>query len=158
MKKKIFGISLIILIVDIILKQLTMNNLEYSEEIMVVPNFFYVTYLRNTGGAFSILDNNIYFLIIIGMLALGGLIFYLLKKESFRKLEVISYGILIGGILGNFIDRIIYNGVIDYIGLIFGSYYFPVFNFADICIVVGIIILILDELVGEKYGIRSNKR
>lgn len=158
MKKKIFGISLIVLIVDIILKQLIMNSLEYCEEIILVPKFMYITYLKNTGGAFSILDNNIYFLIIIGMLALGGLIFYLLKKNSFRKLEVISYGILIGGILGNFIDRIIYNGVIDYIGLIFGTYYFPVFNFADICIVVGIIILILDELVGEKYGIRSNKR
>ena len=158
MKKKIFGISLIVLIVDIILKQLIMNSLEYCEEIILVPKFMYITYLKNTGGAFSILDNNIYFLIIIGMLALGGLIFYLLKKDNFRKLEVISYGILFGGILGNFIDRIIYGGVIDYIGLIFGSYYFPVFNFADICIVIGIIMLVIDELVGEKYGIRSSKR
>ena len=135
-----------------------MNGLEYCEEIILVPKFMYITYLKNTGGAFSILDNNIYFLIIIGMLALGGLIFYLLKKDNFRKLEVISYGILFGGILGNFIDRIIYGGVIDYIGLIFGSYYFPVFNFADICIVIGIIMLVIDELVGEKYGIRSSKR
>lgn len=135
-----------------------MNSLEYCEEIILVPKFMYITYLKNTGGAFSILDNNIYFLIIIGMLALGGLIFYLLKKDNFRKLEVISYGILFGGILGNFIDRIIYGGVIDYIGLIFGSYYFPVFNFADICIVIGIIMLVIDELVGEKYGIRSSKR
>lgn len=158
MKKKIFGISLIVLIVDIILKQLIMNSLEYCEEIILVPKFMYITYLKNTGGAFSILDNNIYFLIIIGMLALGGLIFYLLKKDNFRKLEVISYGILFGGILGNFIDRIIYGCVIDYIGLIFGSYYFPVFNFADICIVIGIIMLVIDELVGEKYGIRSSKR
>lgn len=158
MKKKIFGISLIVLVLDQLLKQIIINSLEYCEELIVIPKFLYITYLRNTGGAFSILSNNTYLLIIIGILCLGGLIFYLLKKDNLRKIEVISYGIIIGGILGNFIDRIVYHGVIDYIGLIFGSYYFPVFNLADICIVVGIIILILDELVGEKYGIRSSKR
>ena len=64
---------------------------------------------------------------------------------------------LTGGIIGNFIDRIVFSGVYDYIGLIFGSYYYPVFNLADSLIVVSIILLIILEIKGDKNG-RSNSR
>ena len=66
------------------------------------------------------------------------------------------YGVLVGGIIGNLIDRIIFNSVTDYIGLVFGTYYYPVFNFADIGIVLSIIVLIILEFRGEKNGNRSN--
>ena len=69
---------------------------------------------------------------------------------------MIAYSILIGGIIGNFIDRIVFSGVYDYIGLIFGSYYYPVFNLADIGIVIGIIMLIIVEIRGDKHGTSSN--
>ena len=69
---------------------------------------------------------------------------------------MIAYSILIGGIIGNFIDRIVFSGVYDYIGLIFGNYYYPVFNLADIGIVIGIIMLIIIEIRGDKHGTISN--
>ena len=68
---------------------------------------------------------------------------------------MLSFGLVIGGILGNFIDRLIYKGVIDYLGFIFGSYYFPIFNLADICIVIGTFILIIDTVRSDFCGNRS---
>lgn len=158
MKKKIIIISSIILLLDQILKQLVINQISYQQTINIIPNFFYLTYVKNTGGAWSILSGNTYLLLIIGLIAIGVLIYYLFKKENFSLLEVISFSLLIGGIIGNFLDRLIYQAVIDYIGFILGNYYFPVFNLADICIVIGTLILIIDTFRGEKNGNRSNTR
>lgn len=158
MKKKIFIISLISFILDRLLKSFIISFITYQESIYLINNFFYLTYVKNTGGAWSILSGNTFLLLIIGLIAIGILIYYLLKKEEFSIFEIISFGLLIGGILGNFIDRLIYKGVIDYIGLIFGKYYFPIFNLADICIVVGTFILIIDTVRSDFCGNRSNKR
>lgn len=87
-----------------------------------------------------------------------GILYYLYKKDSFSKLEIICFSFLIGGILGNIIDRLCYQAVIDYLGFIFGNYYFPIFNLADILIVCGGILFTINELRGEQNGIRSNKR
>ena len=70
-------------------------------------------------------------------------------------MELIAYSLLIGGIIGNFIDRIVFNGVYDYLGFIFGSYYFPVFNLADIGIVISVLILIVLEIKGDINANRS---
>ena len=93
--------------------------------------------------------------IIVGILALVFFGFYIHKKSEVSKLEVIYLGVIIGGVIGNLIDRIFYSGVIDYIGFIFGSYYFPVFNIADICIVLGAGLLFLDNIRSDKVEYRS---
>lgn len=151
-------ISLISFILDRILKLLIIFSISYQESINIIDNFFYLTYVKNTGGAWSILSGNTIILLIIGLLAIGILVYYILKKEEISFLEMLSFGLVIGGILGNFIDRLIYKGVIDYLGFIFGSYYFPIFNLADICIVIGTFILIIDTVRSDFYGNRSNKR
>lgn len=157
MEKKIIITSIILLIIDQVLKQLVLMNISYQETISIIPNFFYLTQVRNTGGAWSILSGNTIFLLILSFFVLVGIFYYLQKKETMPRLEEISYILLLGGILGNLIDRICYKGVIDYLGFIFGNYYFPVFNFADICIVCGVILLLIGNLVGDRNGIRSNK-
>ena len=119
----------------------------------IIPNFFYLTGVKNTGGAFSILESNSLLLAFIGILVVLGIIFYL--KDNVNNKNYLPYSLLLGGILGNIIDRIVFNAVYDYIGLIFFSYHYPVFNIADTLIVGGIIILILLEVWGEKDGTRS---
>ena len=99
--------------------------------------------MHNKGAAFSILSGNIIFLIVIGLLALIGIIYYVKKLDYLNNIDVIIYSLLIGGVLGNLIDRIVHGYVIDYISFNFGTYLFPVFNFADICIVISIIIIIV---------------
>ena len=79
----------------------------------------------------------------IGVAALVGLIIYIKKLEVIDDIDIFTYSLLMGGIVGNLIDRIVYGYVIDYLSFKFGSYYFPIFNFADICIVVSVIIMLL---------------
>lgn len=155
MKKKILIFSLIFIIIDQLIKFFIRTNINLGKELFIIPHFFYLTYAKNTGGAFSVLDNNVIFLILVGLFIFGFLLLYLFRKENISKLEGISYTLLIGGIIGNLIDRVFFNHVIDYIGLIFGSYYYPVFNFADIGIVISIIILVILEFKGGKDGNRS---
>lgn len=69
----------------------------------------------------------------------------------------IIYGILLGGIIGNLIDRIIYGYVIDYLNFNIFGYNFPVFNFADICIVISIFIIIIEILKGDKNAVQGSK-
>ena len=158
MKKKIFVISSIFIIIDQLIKLFVRKYLTFQVDNFIIPNFFYLTYSKNTGGAFSILENNSIVLAIIGIVFLFGIIYYILKKEELVNLEIIAYSFLIGGIIGNMLDRIIFGYVTDYIGLIFGSYYYPIFNFADIGIVISIIMLIYMEFRSDKNGIRSSKK
>ena len=104
MKKKIFIFSLIIIIIDFIIKLFALNNIT---NICVIPNFFYLTLAKNTGAAFSLLENQTIFFILIGVLVIFYIFNYLIK-DKMSTLEKISYIFLTGGIIGNLIDRIIY--------------------------------------------------
>ena len=83
------------------------------------------------------------FFIIIGILVIFYIFKYLIKEEI-TSLEKISYILLTGGIVGNLIDRIIYGYVVDYLRFIIFGYNFPIFNLADICITLGVILLIIN--------------
>lgn len=157
MKKKIFSLTFIVFFLDQLLKHIITSTFLLRETFYVIPNFFYITYVQNTGGAWSIFSSIPYFLVIINILFLGLFIGYIYKKENFPLLKIIYFGLILGGVLGNLVDRILLNGVIDYIGIQFGSYYYPIFNFADIAIVVGMVLIIIEILRGEKYENRSRK-
>ena len=155
LKKKIYLISTILLIVDQFVKHLVIANISYSVTIFLVPKFFYLTYVKNTGGAWSIFQDNFIFLLCISIAAIVFFFYYLFKKENYSIIEIIYLGLLFGGVLGNFIDRLCYHGVVDYLGFIFGSYYFPIFNIADISIVCGGILFLIDSFGGDKHGVTS---
>ena len=155
MKKKLLIVSCAFILLDQLVKLVIRSSIIVGKEIFIIPKFFYLTNVNNSGGAFSILSDNTYLLILVGIIAII-FIYYFLKNKALSTIEEVSYSLLIGGIIGNLIDRIIFSSVTDYIGLVFGSYYYPVFNIADIGIVVSIIVLIILEFRGEKHGIRSN--
>lgn len=149
--KKIIGISFICVLIDQIIKLIISINMNVADSINVLKNFFRITYLQNTGAAFSILSGNRIFLILITMIALLLIYFILIKDKRIKKIETICYGLLIGGIIGNLIDRVRIGYVIDYLDFNFWSYHYPVFNFADICIVVSAVILLIISLKEVKY-------
>lgn len=154
MKKRLLIISSIFIILDQLIKIIVRSNIILGKEKYIIPNFFYLTNVKNTGGAFSILSNNSIMLAVIGILAIC-FIYYFIKDKKMALIEEISYSLLIGGIIGNIIDRIVFNSVTDYIGLVFGKFYYPIFNLADIGIVVSIIILIILEFWSDKNGSSS---
>lgn len=132
--------SILCLIVDQFIKWCVTSSLSLAKSIHIIRNIFRITYVQNTGAAWSILSGNIYFLIGVGILSIVFLFF--LWKHKPTKLNSFIYGILLGGILGNLVDRIRVGYVIDYIDFNFGSYHYPIFNLADIFIVISILCII----------------
>lgn len=154
--KKIISISALIVLFDQLIK-LVVTTLGLHNKLSIIPNFFYITYVRNDGAAWSILSGNRILLITIGIIAIVVLYFLLIYKQELSNLKIIYYSILNGGIIGNLLDRIFRGYVIDYLDFKIFNYYFPVFNLADIMIVIGTFLVIIEVLRGDKNGrIKSN--
>ena len=158
MKKKLLILCTLFTLLDQIVKMIIKKTIKTGVEKNIISGFFYITNIKNGGGAFSILSNNTILLAFIGIICIIFFVTYVLKTEKISTIELLLYSMLIGGIIGNLIDRLFFHGVYDYLGFIFGSYYFPVFNLADIFIVVSIFTLLLMELCGDKYGIKGKKK
>ena len=148
-KEDIYKITCIVLMVDQIIKIIINNSLELYQVIKVIPNFFSIVFVKNTGAAFSILENNTLFLIIISVIVVIILDKYIKKEEHFTTLSIISLGLILGGVFGNLIDRIIHHGVIDYLSFSIFSYDFPIFNLADIAITTGVFIMLINILLDK---------
>lgn len=153
--KMILIISGIWLVIDQVIKIIINNNMKVFDSINIVPNFFRIYFVKNKGAAFSMFSGMNIILIVISIIAVIYTIRYIMKNEIINKIEIISIGIILGGVVGNLIDRIVYGNVIDYLSFKLFGYDFAVFNFADIGIVVGVIILLIHFLVGEKNGSKS---
>lgn len=155
--KKILPISLLLIVIDQIVKILVINKMALQQSIIVINNFFNITYVRNTGAAWSILSGNVLLLIMISVLALVAIYYYLIKDKDLNKIDIVSYSMLIGGIIGNLIDRIVHGYVIDYLDFKIFNYNFPIFNIADTLIVISIIIIGISLIVGEYREQNRNK-
>ena len=150
-REHVYKVVVIVFMLDQILKIIIKHTLNLYQEISIIPNFFSLCYVKNTGAAFSILEDATLLLIVISIIFIL-LIDKSIKKEeqNLNKLSIISLGMIIGGIFGNLIDRILYRSVIDYISFSFGKYHFPIFNIADIGITVGVFLLIIDMIRRKK--------
>jgi len=146
---------MIIFIVDQLVKLFISFSMALNTSITVFNNFFYISNVHNYGAAFSILYGNRIFLVIVSILTLVLVYHFLLKNKKFSWMDISIYSLLIGGILGNLFDRIMYGYVIDYLDFYIFSYNFPIFNIADICIVVSVGLIIIDTLRGGKGEISS---
>ena len=156
MKKKVYVLSLIFFLIDLISK-LIILKIENILPITVIKNFFYLNKVTNEGAAFSSFTGYQIVLILIAIVAL----IYIHKsvlKDIKTNLGAISISLLVGGILGNLFDRIVYNKVIDFLSFNIFGYMFPIFNIADTFICIGVLLLLIDYIRGEKNETRSNKK
>lgn len=158
MKKSEIRIILLVLFfcsIDLISKAIILKtgNVLYNK--IIIKNFFSIVLTKNTGAAFSFMTGYSWVFVIIAILVLIFFIKYYISKKDLNKLEIISYSLLIGGIIGNLIDRIINGFVVDFLSFKIFGYYFPVFNFADTFIVIGAIILIISTIRSDKNEVRS---
>ncbi len=136
-------IAAICLILDQLTKIMIMSTFRLYESIVIIPNFFNFTYIRNYGAAFGFLnDPNIdwqfWFFVLFTILAIV-MILILIKTSPYHKMLFISYAFILGGAIGNFIDRLLFRSVTDFLHFYIGSYHWPAFNIADIVIVLGTI-------------------
>ncbi len=145
----------VLLVAVVLLDQLSkwgiQSSIDLSESIEIIPNFFHITYVHNTGAAWSMLEGKMVFFYIITVLFLIGMVYFyrtLDKKDWISQIGVI---LMIAGALGNFIDRLFLQYVRDFLDFIILGYDFPIFNIADISLCVGVGCVLLSMFL-EYYG------
>lgn len=139
--KKIWGITGIIVLFDQIIKYLFTSFMTFGESIQLISQFFSFTLVKNTGVAFSLFSGSQIPIIVLSIVIFYLLFIWVLRQKKDRW-NILSFGLLFGGIIGNLMDRIFRKGVIDYLDFNLFGYDFPIFNLADIAVVIGACFLI----------------
>lgn len=149
------GIAALVIVLDQITKTLILGSFQYGDSHYVTP-FFNIVRAHNTGAAFSFLAGasgwQRWFFIGLG-LAAAVFIVWMLRSHGGQRLFAWALALILGGALGNVVDRMLHGYVVDFIQVHWGSrYFFPSFNVADSAISVGAAMLILDELLRVRRG------
>ncbi|WP_429970909.1 signal peptidase II [Fructilactobacillus sp. Tb1] len=139
-------ISISLLIVDQLVKLLTRMNLNLGQEVTFIPGVLSFTYLQNTGAAWSFMEGNSIFFVIVALFAIC-IFSYLLLKNQDNKIMSLGVILMLTGTLGNLFDRIFKGFVTDMIKIDFIN--FPIFNIADMSLTFGVIILLFSLLKEE---------
>ena len=143
-------LSVPLILLDQLTKGLIQKSIPYGGEIPIIPGFFSLVHVSNTGAAFSLLQGNNLFFIVLGASALAVVFFLLIRNQwetrPSRQLHwttKVSFALLAAGILGNLIDRLAKGSVVDFLHFYIREYAWPSFNVADscICIAAGLLIL-----------------
>jgi len=137
-----------IILLDQLTKQQIMQTMRLHESIPIIPNLFSLTYIRNPGAAFGLLagSSNAFRMVFFGLtsiFALGLLGTILLRMPEEDWMGRVSVAAILGGAIGNLIDRLRFGEVIDFLDVYVESYHWPAFNVADSAITVGVIALII---------------
>ena len=150
-------IAIVVLVsLDQFVKYLTVTHL-MLKPIVLIENIFELTYVENKGAAWSILENQIWFFILMTVIILALIAYAFYKKMIYTKLSQISLVLICAGAIGNLIDRITHGYVIDMFS--FKLINFPVFNVADICIVCGGILFVFYMMFQhDKYAEKAGKK
>jgi signal peptidase II len=134
--------ALLVLIGDQLTKLIVLHSFTPNETRVVIPHVLWWTYVQNTHGAFGLFGDSAPLLIVMAIVVLG--VFWVAFRDAARNslLVRIAFGAIVGGAIGNIVDRLHYHFVIDFIDL----HWWPVFNIADSCISVGVVVLVLASL------------
>ena len=133
-------IAAVIVLADQIIKFFVLSELKPIGTVKVIDGVFNLTYVENRGVAFGIFQDMRWVFVAVTCILLFLIIFYLFKKRPKGKLFYICAGMIIGGGVGNLIDRLVHGYVVDYLAV---SFFPPVCNFADYCITIGVFILVI---------------
>lgn len=149
----IVGAALAVL--DQIIKYFVSVYIQPVGSVSVIDNIFKITYVENRGVAFGMFSDMRWFFIILTSVLIISIIVFMFKKRPQSKMFYISSALIIGGGIGNLIDRIFYGYVIDYLSV---SFFPPVCNFADYCITVGTVLFLVYVLFFSNFSKSDKER
>ncbi len=142
LKKKIIVLTIILILLDQITKLLVTLNINLNTGINLIPSFFSLVYVQNTGAAWGMFSSGTIILALLSIIFLAFFVKYIIDRKDMDNFEVVINSMLIGGIVGNLIDRLVRGYVVDFFSFKIFSYNFPIFNVADCFIVISIILLL----------------
>lgn len=135
----VFFIALVIVLLDQFTKFLIKLNLQLNESVPIIKNVFHLTYITNTGSAFGLFKGINPFFILFSIVVIAIILYFTkIIKENEKALQL-AVGLLLGGTIGNLIDRIFHGSVIDFIDFRI----WPVFNIADSAVTISIVFLVI---------------
>jgi signal peptidase II len=147
----IVGVS--ILLLDQWTKHLVLLKLPLHDSVQIIPGFFNLTHVRNTGGAFGVFGGKgpigSIFFIGISVVAVGVILFFFAKLKDGERSLIFALPLVLSGALGNLIDRLRHGEVVDFIDLYVSSFHWPSFNIADSAICIGIGLMALELLTHD---------
>lgn len=150
-------LSVLVIFADQVTKQLVVRTMNWFDVIPVMPHLNWV-YLKNTGAAFSMLSNAPpAFFVILGTGVSIGILVWLRRHAQDQRLVAVALSLILGGALGNVIDRVTRGYVVDFIDFYVGNWHFAAFNIADIAISTGAGFLILDAFLDWRRTRRAGQ-
>lgn len=152
-----YVIALVIILLDQWTKWLIIVNMEIGESISIIDGFFYLTSHRNSGAAWGILQGQMTFFYIVTVIFIAVAVYYMHKYARENKPLGISLGLILGGAIGNFIDRLFRQEVVDFLDFYIFNYNFPIFNIADSALTIGVIFIIIVTILDERKEKRKEK-
>jgi signal peptidase II len=129
--------SILVMVADQLSKYIVLSLLKPHDSVPIIQNLFHITYVQNTGAAFSILRGQRYFFVLVSSAIIFAIIYYIRKIPKEKRLLRLILGLVLGGAIGNLIDRVRLGFVVDF----FDFRIWPVFNVADSALVVGVCML-----------------
>ncbi len=148
------AIALLVIVVDQFTKVLVLNNFQYGDS-RYVFSFFNLVRVHNTGAAFSFLAGasgwQRWFFVGLGLVATVFII-WMLRRHGHQRLFAWALSLILGGAVGNVVDRLLHGYVVDFMQFHWANWYYPSFNIADSAITVGAVLLVWDELRRVKRG------
>ena len=148
-------VILVLILLDQFSKYLVVTNIGLHLSIEIIPDFFELTYVRNTGMGFSLLEGALNLFYIVTPFAIILLAYLLYKDRHTKWYNQLSFLLMIGGAIGNYIDRLRLGYVIDFLSFDIFSYHFPIFNLADTFLTVGVALFLICYIFEIWHGKNS---
>jgi len=145
---KWLGLSLLVVILDQVSKSAITGSMHLFESIPIMP-FFKLTYVHNTGAAFSFLSEaggwQRWFFAALALVISGIIAVWLARLKHHETLLAVALSLVLGGAIGNLIDRLVYGYVIDFLDVYYQTWHWPAFNIADSAITLGVILMLVES-------------
>lgn len=149
---KYYGIAIFVIILDQLSKWSIVENMHYGESISILDPYFGLLSHRNRGAAWGMLQGQFWLFALVTVIVIANIIYYYHKETKGKPMFQVSLMLLLGGAIGNFIDRLFRGEVVDFVHVIIPviNYDFPIFNIADASLTFGVILLIIYMVFEDK--------
>ena len=147
-----YGVAALVIFLDQVTKWLVVKNMDLGERIGIAEPYLGLLSHRNKGAAWGMLEGQMWLFYIVTVIVIGGIIYFFHKESKGHPLFAWSLMFLLGGAIGNFIDRIWRKEVVDFVDVLIPivNYDFPIFNIADAALTVGVVMIIIHVILDEK--------
>jgi signal peptidase II len=157
---KYYGLAAFVVIIDQLSKWSIVKNMQLGEKIMLWDPYFGLLSHRNRGAAWGMLQGQFWLFALVTVAVIIGILYYFHKEAKGKPLFQASLMFILGGAIGNFIDRVFRGEVVDFVNVLIPvvNYDFPIFNIADAALTIGVVMLIIYMLFEEKLNQKKVKQ